>query len=398
MFSGILISGLLGLLPYLLEKIVHIKESKKKTFLSFGNCVVAGVFISVGFIHLLPESAESIEAQLGDEIAVPLPFLLCPFGFFLVFFLEKVINIGHEEGGEKNKHSNSSDSESENDDGDYSIDMNNEENFYQNTNSSSISNHNNNNNNNNNNHHNNKLYPSIGIPIDEESALIQESSPTPLPPDYIILSHINNKQDDDSFTQEKQSGYGTFKEPKKPKHKHHHNKHHHADHDGHEHHNHLITGPTPVLLIIILSIHSVISGFSLGLENEESLLYPLFIGIISHKWLEAISLGISLMKAKKSFKESIKYIASYSLTEPIGMIIGGLVSYFLASSNTLATAFVISFSSGTFIYIGVMDILVPEFSEKRESRKSKILKFIFFLVGFAAMTCLTFAFDSEHDH
>lgn len=62
----------------------------------------------------------------------------------------------------------------------------------------------------------------------------------------------------------------------------------------------------PFLLAFVLSIHSVIGGMALGLQNSPEKVTPLFIAILSHKWIEAFALGASILKNSGNFKSFAK--------------------------------------------------------------------------------------------
>lgn len=94
----------------------YIKSNER--LMSLANCLSAGVFISAGLVHMLPESVTGFtsredfsvqhsdvykkEHAAGHELKLELehkhkhgvssaPFLLCAVGFFMTFFLEKVV-------------------------------------------------------------------------------------------------------------------------------------------------------------------------------------------------------------------------------------------------------------------------------------------------------------------
>ena len=87
--------------------------------------------------------------------------------------------------------------------------------------------------------------------------------------------------------------------------------HDHCDHDSHEAHGHShgehfawlldtqALGPkalVPLLLTIVLSVHSFIAGMALGVEESDAAAVPTLIAILAHKWVEAISLGVSVVR------------------------------------------------------------------------------------------------------
>jgi len=130
---------------------------------------------------------------------------------------------------------------------------------------------------------------------------------------------------------------------------------------------------TPYLLLVALSFHGLFEGIALGLQkgNKETLF--LFIAIISHKWAEAFTLGISFSKAQTDKVTFVRLILLFSFFTPIGIIIG----MFLASSNELVEAIFLALSTGTFLYVSASEVIVEEFAVT----KYKYQKFIMYLLG-----------------
>jgi len=162
---------------------------------------------------------------------------------------------------------------------------------------------------------------------------------------------------------------------------HHHSKHEetHSDHD-----HHLGNSLAPYILMIVLSVHSFISGVAVGVQTDEENAWPLAIAIIAHKWVEAFAVGVSLKQM--NIKKMSKYfglIVLYSTMEPLGLVLGTIISAVIANSNTtqLVEAIVSAVASGTFIYVAVIDILVEEFSHQ----KDKYTKTFFCMLGFGCL-------------
>lgn len=58
----------------------------------------------------------------------------------------------------------------------------------------------------------------------------------------------------------------------------------------------------PFLLTAVLCFHSFIGGMALGVQTDPAKMMMVFIAIISHKWVEAFSLGVSFVRSNASFK------------------------------------------------------------------------------------------------
>lgn len=73
MLIGILASSvILAFVPFMLKKI---EPSIKKKLLSYGNAFAGGVFLAIGFTHLLPEATE-LTYHAFEGIEFPLSYVL----------------------------------------------------------------------------------------------------------------------------------------------------------------------------------------------------------------------------------------------------------------------------------------------------------------------------------
>jgi len=162
-------------------------------------------------------------------------------------------------------------------------------------------------------------------------------------------------------------------------------------------HTHLVinsnsSSPLPYLLMIVLSIHSVIAGFALGVQNNIDYVYAIFFAILSHKWVESFALGVSLVKNKVSRSTLIKCIILYSCMVPSGILIGLILSFVVTGqASDIVQAFVGGIASGTFIYIALVDVLLVEFEVARD----KWWKYLLTIFGFTVITLSVLLFDTD---
>jgi zinc transporter 1/2/3 len=61
---------------------------RTQRFFSLGNAMSAGIFLSAGLIHMLPDAEESLRGVLG---AFPAASLIAVIGFFVVLLVERVV-------------------------------------------------------------------------------------------------------------------------------------------------------------------------------------------------------------------------------------------------------------------------------------------------------------------
>ena len=141
----------------------------------------------------------------------------------------------------------------------------------------------------------------------------------------------------------------------------------------------------PTVLFIVLAIHSIIAGLSLGLETGLASGFVIFIAIIAHKGSASFALGVSLVEAKISKSKITKTIIFFTLMTPLGILIGSIFSS-IESSNTniYFEAIFDALATGTFIYIAVLDI-INEVFKKAENRW---IKFSILIIGFLLMATI----------
>ena len=148
----------------------------------------------------------------------------------------------------------------------------------------------------------------------------------------------------------------------------------------------------PMILTLVFSIHSIIAGITLGMHQEPSVVTGIFIAIITHKWIECLSLGISMKKGTMKWNKSLTFILLYCLTIPIGIGIGSFADIWLqGKALKIATGIFLSISSGTFIFVGYIDILSVEFQQST----TKYLKFISLILGMVLATAFILYFDYD---
>ncbi|MCF7792933.1 MAG: ZIP family metal transporter [Candidatus Cloacimonetes bacterium] len=138
----------------------------------------------------------------------------------------------------------------------------------------------------------------------------------------------------------------------------------------------------PYVLMFILSIHSIIAGIALGIEEKAIQAIVILLAVLAHKGTAAFALGVSMLRNNTDKKKYRSMITFFSFMTPLGIMLGYLFSVLLSgSSEQIFEAIFDALAAGTFIYVAVMDILDEEFT----IREKLITKFSFVLVGLAIM-------------
>lgn len=180
-------------------------------------------------------------------------------------------------------------------------------------------------------------------------------------------------------------------------HTHIHTNDHHHDHAGHDHddesldnshhHDHMrISSKTTFfkayLLILALSVHNIFCGVAFGMAKTKKQILYMFLGMILHKWSEALSVGINIFKAGIPKNRAVWMIMFLALLNTAGMVIGWM---FLSSNETIAGVSM-ALSAGTFLYMSCAETITEEF----HSTKNKYIKSLAYVSGIALVSVLVY--------
>ncbi len=141
----------------------------------------------------------------------------------------------------------------------------------------------------------------------------------------------------------------------------------------------------PVILLIVLSLHSVILGLALGAQSALAGALVVFLAIVAHKGAAGFALGVGYRRAGLTHRDALPQLAFFSTMTPLGIVAGASIGVALAGrSDTLFEAVFDSLGAGTFIYIAALDIIKTEF----DSPDYHAQKWLAATLGFAIMALL----------
>ena len=143
--------------------------------------------------------------------------------------------------------------------------------------------------------------------------------------------------------------------------------------------------------MLAIGVHAFFEGIAFGLLTSIELAGQLAVGILIHKSAAAVSLGGTFARAGFSLKEICLFLGIFSLTTPIGIVIGMQIS----ESNVLIDVALLGLSGGTFIYCACSEIIVAEFDKGGRYQWAKML---LVLLGGAIITALWFLGECPHNH
>jgi zinc transporter 1/2/3 len=140
-----------------------------------------------------------------------------------------------------------------------------------------------------------------------------------------------------------------------------------------------------LLLLLVLSVHSIIAGGSLGLEDTLLATLVIFLAIIAHKGAASFALGTALVGNGAVSARHANTITLFSLMTPIGIALGTVLAVALASDAAVAFEAVFdALAAGTFLYVATVDIVHEAFGKAADRR----LKLSLAGAGFAVMAVL----------
>jgi zinc transporter ZupT len=230
---------------------------------------------------------------------------------------------------------------------------------------------------------------------DKKNETVQNSQTEPFlqaQGDYLVDSSVNQRDGVDPHNQgliatPENSFYSHFSGDHGHSHGNHHG-HSHAHDSSHDDHGHshlpMDTANQSIIVVLALflalSFHSIVEGISLGSSDGDTV-KSIMIAILAHKGLESFSLGTSLINSNASTLKYITFCLIFSLMTPIGVIIGALV---LSNTEGIVSAFITGFAAGTFTYVSIVEVLLPEFKKQQDL----LFKAIAASVGFAGMAII----------
>ena len=119
----------------------------------------------------------------------------------------------------------------------------------------------------------------------------------------------------------------------------------------------------PVVLLVVLSIHSIIAGIALGLVPEVAASVLMMLGILFHKGSAAFALMVSAHSAGTDKARLRVLLTVFVLMTPLGILLGTVASNMLEGpAATVIEGSFNALAAGTFIYVAILDVIDAEMS------------------------------------
>lgn len=131
-------------------------------------------------------------------------------------------------------------------------------------------------------------------------------------------------------------------------------------HSEHSHHVVISGGGLmfPLFLAILFSIHSFIEGLALGVQTEvDAASVSILVAVVSHKIVEALTVGANFVKERIDLKQAVPVIAVYCLMTPLGILVGTGLTHGKGESATMIQCILQSLASGSFVYLCIHEIV-----------------------------------------
>lgn len=138
------------------------------------------------------------------------------------------------------------------------------------------------------------------------------------------------------------------------------------------------------LLTLILVCHSLLAGFTLGVEPPDAT-PALFMALMLHKVFESVAMGVASTHQQDSspWVKKVQFL-TYCLAAPLGVAIGHVFSESADAPLPRTRALITAVTSGSFLYISLVEITQEEFMDEQ----NRVKKFVCFSLGAIAMVHL----------
>ncbi|KAK9685021.1 hypothetical protein RND81_10G250100 [Saponaria officinalis] len=150
------------------------------------------------------------------------------------------------------------------------------------------------------------------------------------------------------------------------------------------------------VLEIGIIFHSVIIGVTMGMSQNVCTIRPLVAALAFHQIFEGMGLGGCIAQAGFSFKTTTYMCFMFSVTTPVGIVLGMLIFSATGYDDTSPNALILegllgSVSSGILIYMALVDLISADFFHNKMMSSEPNMKkgcFVALVLGSASMSIL----------
>jgi zinc transporter 1/2/3 len=147
----------------------------------------------------------------------------------------------------------------------------------------------------------------------------------------------------------------------------------------------------PYIFTVVLCIHALIDGATVGINTDISTALIIFTAIIVHKGSESFSLAITLNHSELTNKQVVTVFMLFAFVTPIGIALGSIVTQSLQSDSGVFTQGLFNaIAAGTFLYMATMHNSQVCAMHKSEKKYTKMQEFFGLGCGLAVMGAIAF--------
>lgn len=135
-------------------------------------------------------------------------------------------------------------------------------------------------------------------------------------------------------------------------------------------------GASAMILLVVLSFHSILAGAALGAEDSAANSIVLLLAVVAHKGSAAFALTSGLLRnppvGRAGAPGSVRgLLFVFALMTPLGILVGtGLQEVLAGNAARVSEAVFDAFAAATFVYVATLEIIGPEFrSDERNAMK-----------------------------
>jgi zinc transporter ZupT len=135
---------------------------------------------------------------------------------------------------------------------------------------------------------------------------------------------------------------------------------------------------TPLILTLGIILHGAIEGISLGLQTEKAGAVTVLVAMVSHKWVESVALAGRIVALGGGIWATLILLVPFAAIFPVGVAIGNAIS----DVSPWVDLVFFSLLTGAFIYIA-FEIVLEELSGPLTSSTQKLRRFACYATMFA---------------
>ena len=125
-------------------------------------------------------------------------------------------------------------------------------------------------------------------------------------------------------------------------------------------------GTSAMILLVVLSFHSILAGAALGAEDSTANSIVLLLAVVAHKGSAAFALMSDLLRTPVGETDAARpvwyLLIVFALMTPLGILLGtGLQEILDGDAARISEAVFDAFAAATFVYVATLEIIGPEF-------------------------------------